>query len=602
MTEHALWLGRTYPGASSLRGVWGGQPQWSWLSIGFGAGTDFLATWAAWRAESQRPRLLHFVAVLREPVSVEVLRGAARDPAQQPLAATLSAQWHGLLPGFHRLVFDDGHVLLTLCIGALLPMLRAQRFEADHILIRELPHDASAVPTHIAKAVARFARRGTKITIAKPVCSDAMRDGLMQCGFHFDPPSAPQNDAIADGWQGHFEPSWTVRRRDPPPQRVVPGHCAVIGAGLAGAAVAASLARRGWRVTVLDAADAPAQGASGLPAGVLTPHVSPDDALLSRLSRAGVRATLQQVETVLGHERGHSWRAQGVIEQRPLAQARLPAAWCADGWNESWFADAQHRTMVGLGKPSGTNSDADALWHRGAGWVRPARLVATWLAQPGIRFENGARVARLERSQRQGGRWELQGDHGTTLAEADRVVIAAGAASAALAPRLPLQAVHGTLLWGRMRDLDDPGALPSIPVNGHGYLIGHVPDPAGAIWLAGATFERDRHDLAALPPDVDEIRRLLAVLHPRAAAGLAPAIARGAFHTWTGVRCSSHDRRPLVGPLDEIECPGVWVSTAMGSRGLTFAALCAELLAARWHGEPLPLPAKLARALDASRL
>ena len=39
----------------------------------------------------------------------------------------------------------------------------------------------------------------------------------------------------------------------------------------------------------------------------------------------------------------------------------------------------------------------------------------------------------------------------------------------------------------------------------------------------------------------------------------------------------------------------------MGSRGLTFAALCGELLAARLHGEPLPLPASLAGALDAGR-
>jgi tRNA 5-methylaminomethyl-2-thiouridine biosynthesis bifunctional protein len=39
----------------------------------------------------------------------------------------------------------------------------------------------------------------------------------------------------------------------------------------------------------------------------------------------------------------------------------------------------------------------------------------------------------------------------------------------------------------------------------------------------------------------------------------------------------------------------------MGSRGLTFAALCAELLAARLHAEPLPLPARLAAALDVQR-
>jgi tRNA 5-methylaminomethyl-2-thiouridine biosynthesis bifunctional protein len=39
----------------------------------------------------------------------------------------------------------------------------------------------------------------------------------------------------------------------------------------------------------------------------------------------------------------------------------------------------------------------------------------------------------------------------------------------------------------------------------------------------------------------------------------------------------------------------------MGSRGLSFSALCAELLAARMGGEPLPVEAKLADALDGMR-
>ena len=58
----------------------------------------------------------------------------------------------------------------------------------------------------------------------------------------------------------------------------------VPGAGFSGppasAACAASLARRGWQVSLIDAVDGPAGGASALPAGLLAPHVSPDDSLL----------------------------------------------------------------------------------------------------------------------------------------------------------------------------------------------------------------------------------------------------------------------------------------------------------------------------------
>jgi tRNA 5-methylaminomethyl-2-thiouridine biosynthesis bifunctional protein len=66
---------------------------------------------------------------------------------------------------------------------------------------------------------------------------------------------------------------------------------------------------------------------------------------------------------------------------------------------------------------------------------------------------------------------------------------------------------------------------------------------------------------------------------------------------WAGVRCTSRDRRPLVGEIE----PGLWVSTAMGSRGLTFSALAGELLAAQLHQEPLPIDARLAKALSPRR-
>ena len=86
-------------------------------------------------------------------------------------------------------------------------------------------------------------------------------------------------------------------------------------------------------------------------------------------------------------------------------------------------------------------------------------------------------------------------------------------------------------------------------------------------------------------------------LAPGAAAELAPSFADGSVHAWTGVRCAATDRRPLLGEVE----PGLWVSTAMGSRGLTFAALCGELLAARVHGEPFPLDRRLAQSLDITR-
>jgi tRNA 5-methylaminomethyl-2-thiouridine biosynthesis bifunctional protein len=572
-----------------LPAAWVGRPKWRILETGFGLGLNFLTTWQAWRADAGRPRMLHFVSVEAYPVAAEdLLRAAGAYAELRPLAEELAAQWHGLLPGFHRLAFDGGRVLLTLCIGDVQPMLRAQRFEADSIFLDGFSpqQNPDMWSPDTLKAVSRFARQGTRL--ATRTCAQAVRDALSQNGFQLERREGlpPERDCLG----GVFAPAWTVRRRGPAPEHVeTPGRCAVIGAGLAGAAVAASLARRGWQVTVLDAADSPASGASGLPVGMLAPHVSPDDALLSRLTRAGIRATWQELQRLLNE--GNDWRASGVLERRPDGDARVPAGWSESGPNESWPASAAQLGAVGL------PADTPALWHARAAWVKPHRLIRAWLDEAGIEFRAKTSVARLARGA--DGGWQLFDASGQLLIEADRVVIAAGFESGRFAPTLPLQPVRGQVAWGRMTA--DSG-LPATPVNGDGHLIAHVPDTEGALlWLAGATFDRDSTELAPNATDAAANRDRLARLHPAAAASLALAFERGEANAWVGVRCASDDRRPLVGPLGE-DATGLWACTALGSRGLSFAVLCAELLAAQWHGEPLPLPATLAKALGTQRL
>ncbi|WP_431131152.1 FAD-dependent 5-carboxymethylaminomethyl-2-thiouridine(34) oxidoreductase MnmC [Variovorax paradoxus] len=572
-------------GGCGLPQAWRGRPQWRILETGFGLGLNFLTTWQAWREDANRPRLLHFVSVEAHPVGAkDLLRAAEAYPELASLAKELAAQWQGLLPGFHRLAFDQGRVLLTLCIGDVQAMLRAQRFEADSIFLDGFsPQQNPAMwSPDTLKAVSRFARQGTGL--ATWTYARSVRDALSQNGFQLERREGlpPKRDRLA----GVFAPAWTVRRRGPAPEHVeAPGRCAVIGAGLAGAAVAASLARRGWQVTVLDAADRPAAGASGLPVGVMAPHVSPDDALLSRLTRAGIRGTWLELERLL--EEGRDWRAGGVLERRPEGDARVPAGWSDSGPNESWPASTAQLAETGL------PADAPALWHARAGWVRPSRLIQAWLREPGIEFRGNAAVAGLSHG---AAGWQLVDDAGGLLAEADRIVVAAGYQSGRFAPQLPLQPVRGQVAWGRVTD---ELALPATPLNGDGHLIAHVPEGEGALlWLAGATFDRDSTELAPNDADAEANHERLKRLHPAAAAGLAASFDRGEANAWVGVRCASGDRRPLVGPLDE---DGLWACTALGSRGLSFAALCAELLAAQWHGEPLPLPANLAKALGTQR-
>ena len=581
-----------------LPAAWASQPQWCVLETGFGLGLNFLVTWQAWKADPQRPRMLHFVATEAHPASAaDVLRATSSHAELIPLAEELQAQLWGLLPGLHRLVFEDGRLLLTLCIGDTAAVLRGQRLLADSVYLDGFSPVKNPGMWDMAtfKAVARCCRRGSRI--ASWTVARAVLDSLQQCGFEVQ--KTPGLPPKRDNLQGTFNPRWEPRRASGPPPALpaVPGSCVVIGAGLAGAATAASLARRGWRVCVLDAHAAPAGGASGLPAGLLVPHVSPDDSLLSRLSRAGVRATWQQAQALLAQ--GLDWQATGVLELRLDSSSGLPADWPEAG--RDWSEPASAAQLQNIGSRA-----AAACWHPRAGWVKPARLVSALLAQPGIQWRGGVEVTRLE-YEPGSGLWQVFGSQGQMLEQANLVVLAAAYACGTLVQHpLPLQAIRGQVSWG-LQSADQAGgtaafpSFPAFPVNGNGSFLPGVPTDEGPIWLAGAGFTRDSNDKRIEPQDqLDNLARLQTLL-PLAAAQLAPDFERGAVRAWAGVRCASPDRLPLVGPVDNLQQPGLWINTAMGSRGLTFAVLCAELLATRLHNEPLPLDTRMAQALSAQR-
>ena len=58
---------------------------------------------------------------------------------------------------------------------------------------------------------------------------------------------------------------------------------------------------------------------------------------------------------------------------------------------------------------------------------------------------------------------------------------------------------------------------------------------------------------------------------------------------------------PVCGAVETVTQPGLWISAAMGSRGLSHSILCAELIAAQINGEPLPVAPHLARLVRPDR-
>jgi tRNA 5-methylaminomethyl-2-thiouridine biosynthesis bifunctional protein len=500
------------------------RPARSLLLVGSRSWLPLLEAWSRWAGDGPGTPACHLAWA--GPFPPDLPRPEALPDPLKPLAAQFAAAAWGLSPGMHRLSFGRGRVLVTIGVGPPLDLLREFSGCFDDVAVQEGPWTGPALDAELRR--------------------------LQQ--------AAPSATAA---------PS--------------PRDCVVVGGGLAGAACAAALARRGWSVEVLDAAAAPAAGASGLPAGLLAPHLSADDNLLSQLSRVGVRMTLQACQDLL--RPGEDWSPCGVLEHRPKPyRGELPE----DGAGADWSRPASHpqRTLARL-PPAST-----AVWHAPGAWVRPAALVHAWLREPGVRWRGGMAVARIEATD---SGWRLSCGDGKVLATAPLVVLAAALGTRTLSGnRVWLHAVRGQVSWA-LRQGDEP--LAPFAINGHGHLLPAVPVPGGTAWMSGSTYGRE--DCATDLRQADHLANLerLRTLLPLTADALAAAFLQDRVRGWAGVRCASTDRRPLVGPLQ----PGLWVSTAMGSRGLTFAWLCAELLAARLHAEPLPLMRTLAAALDLGR-
>ena len=576
------------------------------LDTHFSKGHAFLDTASAWLGGITEVGVLHYVGVCQ----VDDLAWWSLPPAppttgdsgslREVLSAELRTACVSALPGIQRLLLARGRISLTLCAGPLQTMLSEQLFQADAVRLPVAESGPTATARWdkwTAQLLARRCARGTVLSVqvegGKPDL-DQLKTHLATQGFEWT--SELVATSAARVMHAVYQPRWELRTTRTPRHATAirPRRCAVVGAGLAGASAAQALALRGWQVTVLDANDRPGQGASGVPVGLVVPHVSVDDSPRSRMSRVGTRLTLQHAEHWL--HRGSEWNDAGVLELYADAYRNLAAS----------------VTLTEAGWLAPGRAASDSLWHAHAGWIKPSRLVAAWLAQPGIQVLCNTHVQRM---QRVAGTWLLQNALGETVAEAELVVVAnaMGAlpllqnldAALALAPRVldtlhRMQALHGMVSYGPMPSIQDD-ALPPFAVNGCGSLVAHVPTALGPQWYAGATYETDPTQVQDTHQQHAANRARLNTLLPAAARALASQFDGDLPAGWTGTRCVSPDRLPLVGPAQPDASSGLWLSVAMGSRGLSFAALCAELLAARIGAEPLPIEARLAKSLDLHR-
>lgn len=589
-------------GGNGLPQRWAGRERFVIAETGFGLGNNFLATWAAWRADDRRCERLHVLSVELHPPGAKDLSAWPRDEGLQPLSDELARQWPALVPGLHTLRFDDGRVWLHLAYGEVADWLREWVARVDAFFLDGFAPDRNPRmwEPRLFKSLARLAAPGA--TAATWSVARTVREGLQSAGF--DVHKAPGHGGKRDITVAHFAPPATRRSAPPgrPRERNVDRHALVIGGGLAGCAAAWALAEQGWRSTVIERHAQPACEASGNPGGIFHGIVTRDDGLHARWHRAAALAFAPvareavaagvpgAVEGLLRLE----FDAGGVAAMTSsLRRLGLPASYV----EALDAAEASRRAGLPLTSP--------AWFYPAGGWLSPRALSAWYLRRAGV-LATWQGEAVVDHLQRDGEFWQAVDARGTVLASSRTVVLANGADAMRLlgAADWPIGSIRGQISVAPAAAMP---IWPRLPVTGAGYLLPVV----GQQTVFGATAQPDDADGSVREADHRlNLDRLTALM------GQAPALATHQLAGRVGWRCTAGDRLPVIGGAPDETSPavgsadqprfvprreGLFVFTALGSRGIGTSALGARLLAAWVTAAPSPVEASLMDAVDPAR-
>ena len=343
----------------------------------------------------------------------------------------------------------------------------------------------------------------------------------------------------------------------------------VIGAGIAGASIAQEIISRGHAVCVVEAESDPATACSSHAYAIAHPHITRGSAKLLQLTRIAFELALARW--------GDQWVYRGALH--PLK----------NGVDFDRDAMALQLNELGLRSEIALPVSAEqanqlagvaraGVWFANAGMLSLEKTAKQLLHPcPQLTQINQMKIDSLVR---EGNHWLLTDASKKITIRADKVIVAAGLASkkimSSVQIKLPLKPVRGQLSFFKIRPNSNWAArLPRAIICGDGYCI-----PASRLengdmrWIVGSSFDENETDNQPRHESDRFNQEQAAGLLNYAEGNQSELIPDGQF---VGIRCVAGDRLPIIGALPQQ--PGIFVATALGSRGILWSALAAKLIA-----------------------
>jgi tRNA 5-methylaminomethyl-2-thiouridine biosynthesis bifunctional protein len=205
-------------------------------------------------------------------------------------------------------------------------------------------------------------------------------------------------------------------------------------------------------------------------------------------------------------------------------------------------------------------------------------------------------VSRLEKM---GSGWQLLNYQDEPIMTARKIIIAAALETknlvASVGVRLPLRPVRGQLNIFSVPEHDVwVEKLPKTAMSGDGYCLPAKQLLDGSYcWIVGSSFDEGEVDIQDWASSDEANRELAKVLLNYSDGETSHLLKTGSF---VGIRCVAGDRLPIIGALTQR--PGIFLATALGSRGVLWSALAAKLIAAQVLEDDFALLARLGFAAD----
>ncbi|WP_419252429.1 tRNA (5-methylaminomethyl-2-thiouridine)(34)-methyltransferase MnmD [Caulobacter sp. ErkDOM-YI] len=522
--------------------------------LGFGTGLNIAALLDLWRREAPAQARLHIFSIEAHPISREdAARALAVWPELGEAAQVLLDHWPGQARGFHRVDLPGFRATLDLAVMDVRQALDSWDGAADAWFLDGFSpalNPAMWSEDILAAVAARSApgARAATFTVA-----GAVRRGLQAAGFEIAkrPGFGRKKDRLE---------AWLPGEPSAPPR---PASLAIIGGGIAAAALARAAVSQGLAPTIVDAGEAPA---SGNPAALVTPALDAGGGPRAALPAQAFARAVQLYEDLPG-----AVIARGVLQ---LAQTPQVADRFAIIAGQEIFEPGSMTLLVSASEPLGEPA-GPALAMAKALVVEPHVILDAWRGQ--------TLAARVHAVERDADGWRLLDAEGAEILRADLVVVAAGAGLGGLLPNLRHRPVRGQASWTL---LAEGGS--QAPAAFGGYAI---PTREGVLF--GATHDRDVLDTDERPEDHLRNLETLAKGLPALAARLDGAPLSGRAAT----RVTTADHLPLAGRLPD----GLFVLGGLGGRGFCLAPLLAEHIVAAAIGAPSPLPRELSRLVAPAR-